>query len=343
MSTQFRSLALGAPLAIASVLLAAACSAPAAPPTASPIPSPVQLPTEAPTAEPTVGPTDTPLVLVRTEVPGLAHNSVTFAGVEYSVTDAFVSNQEPRNYADGASPVPSEGSHAFVLMAGNNTSPRRPEVAVADFSLQLADGTAIEATDLFGRGADFMAPAASTAADGFLVFEVEPTVDLTAAGLRIGKAPDRPELLMLTGVQPPPAYPVVLEVSGEARGTGVTNGGNLLYTLLGGGLHIDNPLEFPNYDTGARANEDELFLVLDIRIMMESGRVEGTFADQFRLIVDGAPRAPWNSPAGDSIGPGAAVDTQVGWLIPAETTDVVLQVGDPAEDPGTIPITLPAE
>jgi hypothetical protein len=74
---------------------------------------------------------------------------------------------------------------------------------------------------------------------------------------------------------------------------------------------------------------------------MESGSLEGTFKDQFRLIVDGAPRAPYNSPEGDSIGPGAAVDTQVGWLIPASAKSVTLQVGDSAKDPGTIAITLP--
>ena len=320
----------GAVLLISLVLVAACGSA------ATPQSSPSAVP-----GTPTAEPTETPLALVRIEVSGLLKNGVTYAEVEYSLKDAFVSNQDPRNYAEGGSPEPSESFYTYLVLFGNNTTQHRPDLAVGLFSLLLGDGTAVEATDLFGRGDDFIAPPAGASGEGFLAFAVDRDVDLAGASLRIGKTPDRPALLFLTTAQPAPEYPVVLSVSGEARGIGVTNASQLVYTLLGGGLFIDNPLEFPNYDTGARANEDELFLVLDIRIFMESGSVEGTFNDQFRLVVEGAPLAPWNSPQGNSIGPGAAVDTKVGWLIPATAREVVLRVGDPAEDPGTITIALP--
>ena len=317
------------------LLLAAGCGAAA---TSTPTATPASAATPAITPEPT----ETPLALVREPVAGLLKNQVAYAGVTYALTDAFVSNEDPRDYAeDVASPEPSESFYAYLVLSGNNTTQHRPDLDVGIYSLLLADGKAIEPRDLFGRGEAFVAPAAGAAADGFLAFEVDPDVELAGASLRIGKTPDRPASLFLTTAQPAPDYPVVLTVSGEARGIGVTNGGQLVYTLLGGGLFIDNPLEFPNYETGWRANEDELFLVLDIRLLLESGRLEGTFKDQFRLIVNGAPREPWNSPTGGSIGPGASVDTQVGWLIPASAREVILQVGDPAEDPGTIPIALP--
>jgi hypothetical protein len=315
----------------AAVLLTAGCGAAA---TATPSPTA----TSTPTAEPTA----TPLALIREPVSGIVQNTVTYAGIEFTAKEAFLSNQGPRDYADDvASPEPTEISHLFIVVSGRNTTQHQPLLDAEILSLVLADGTIIEPTDLFGRGEDFMRPATGAAADGFVAFEVEPGLNVSGASLRIGKAPDRPAVLLLTSAQPAPEYPVTLQVSGEARGIGVTNGGKLLYTLLGGGLHADNPLEAPNNETGWRANEDELFLVLDIRILMEEGRVEGTFKEQFRLIVGGAPREPWNSPEGGSFGPGAAVDTKVGWLIPASTTDIVLQVGDPAMDPGTIPITLP--
>jgi hypothetical protein len=315
----------------AAVVLVAACGS-----AATPTPSP------SPLVTPTAEATPTPLALVREAVAALVKNSVTFAGIEYGVTDAFISNQSPRDYADKVpEPEPTETFHVFVLLSGNNPTQHRPDLDGGVFSLLLADGTALEATDLFGRGEGFIAPPAGAAEDGFLAFEVDLAVELEGAGLRIGKAPDRPAVLLLTAAQPAPQYLVQLDVTGEARGIGVTNAGKLLYTLLGGGLYIDNPLEFPNYDTGWRADENEFFLVLDIRILMESGRVEGTFKEQFRLIVDGAPREPWNSPEGGSFGPGASVDTKVGWLVPAGVTEVILQIGDPAEDPGTIPITLP--
>ena len=315
------------------VLLVSACGGGATP---SPLPTQTAAATETPQ------PTETPLAVIRTEVSDLARNEVTFAGIVYRVDEAFVSNEDPRAYAAGGPPEATETFHAFLVMTGNNPTQHRPQLNVGIFSLLLADGSAIEATDLFGTGDDFVAPAAGAADDGFVVFEVESGTSLSGARLRVGDPPDRTAELHLTAPQPAPAFPVELDVSGEVPGIGVTNGSQLLYTLLGGGLFIDNPLEFPNYETDWRANEDELFLVLDIRILMQSGSLEGTFKAQFRLIVDGAPREPWNSPEGGSFGEGAAVDTKVGWLIPASAREVTLQVGDPSEDPGLIPIALPA-
>jgi hypothetical protein len=316
-------------LATALALTVGACGSPAA--------------TVAPTSEPvaTAEPSPTALAVTHETIAGLTKNSVTFANVEYTLTDGFVSNQDPRNFADKASPEPTEATRVFLLLSGKNPTASRPELSAELFNLILGDGKPIAADPLFGDGEDFIAPPSNATADGFLAFEVQPGTELNGANLAIGKAPDRIATLVLTDAQPKAAYPVKLAVSGEARGIGITNSSKLLYTLLDGGLYIDNPLDSPNYETGARANDDELFLVLNIRIFMESGTLEGTFKDQFRLLIDGAAKAPWNSPKGDSIGVGASVDTQVGWLIPASAKAVTLQVGDPTKEPGTIAITLP--
>lgn len=320
-----RAAALASGLAIA----VGACGSPAA--------------TVGPTAEPvaTAEPSPPALALTHEAIPGLTKNSVTFANVEFTLTDGFLSNQDPRNYASKASPEPTESTRVFLLLSGKNPTSGRPDLSAELFNLVLADGKPIAADPLFGDGEDFIAPASNATADGFLAFEVQPGTDLTGATLAIGKPPDRIASLVLTGAQPKPEFPVALALSGEAPGIGITNSSKMLYTLLGGTLAIDNPIDFPAYDTGARANDDELFLALDIRMLMESGSVEGTFKDQFRLIVDGAQRGPYNSPEGGSIGPGAAVDTVVGWLIPDSAKAVTLQVGDPAKEPGTIAITLP--
>ena len=315
----------GAALAVA----VAACGSPTA--------------TVAPTSEPvaTAEPTPTALALTHEAIPGLTKNSVTFANVEYTLTDGFVSNQDPRNYADKSSPEPTEATRVFLLLSGKNPTASRPELSAELFNLVLDGGKEIAADALFGDGERFIAPPPNATADGFLAFEIQPGTELRNAVLAIGKAPDRIAALALSTPQPKADYPIKLSVTGEARGIGITNSSKLLYTLLGGSLYIDNPLDSPNYETGTRANDDELFLVLDIRMFMESGTLEGTFKDQFRLLVDGAARAPWNSPKGDSIGVGAAVDTRVGWLIPASAKAVTLQVGDPTKEPGTIAITLP--
>jgi hypothetical protein len=204
------------------------------------------------------------------------------------------------------------------------------------------DGPELEAVSLFGRTTDFYAPTRGTTADGFLAFAVEADTDLTGAALMIGRPPDRRAQLMLTDEQPEPQFPMALDVSGQARGIGVTNRGQMVYTLLSGAFHIDNPLDTANHATGDRANGDELFLILDIRLLLESGSVEAPhFREQYRLIVDGAPREPWTSTTGTSFRPGASVDTQVGWLIPTGLSDVVLEVGKFDENPGSIAFSLP--
>lgn len=307
----------------------AACGAPAA--SVSPSSAPTQ----------TAAPTATPLVLVETPVVGVVTNSVTFTDVTYTLTGAVISNREPRTFTAGGEPELGTTLHAFLSLRGENAVDRRSETRATDFTLLLADGAELAVTELFGTGDEFIAPGSHAAADGYLAFEVAEEVDLAGAQLRIGQAPDRPAFLNLTADQPAPDYPIELEVSGEAPGIGVTNASQLRYTAVGGALHVDNPLDDQNNDTGRRANVDELFLVLEIRIFMESGSVEGTFKDQFRLIVDGVPREPWNFPDGGSIGPGAAVDTQVGWLIPADAATLELQVGDPEADPGLIDVDLP--
>lgn len=325
-------------IAAATILLAACGGTPAVSlsPAAEETP-----PAVTPSPQPTVQPTETPLALVRDDVTALRTNSVTFKGIDYTVLEGVITNQDPREYAEGAEPEPSDTFHLILSMRGQNDSPRRPSVEVSDFGLVLDDAQEVPPTRLFGTTEAFLAPGRGTAADGFLAFEVERDVDLSDAVLQIGRAPDRQALLMLTDEQPAPEFPMVLDVSGEARGVGVTNSGQMRYTLLGGAFHIDNPLESANNETGERANQDELFLVLDIRLLLESGRVEGAFREQFRLIVDGALRQPWNFPAGGSIGPGASLDTQVGWLIPTGLSEVVLEVGQFDANPGRIPISLP--
>ena len=328
-TTARHSILRSALLAAVFALVAGACGTPAA--------------TVAPTAEPvaTAGPSPTALAVTNEAIPALARNSVTFANIEYTLADGFVSNQDPRNYADKASPEPTEATRVFLLLSGKNPTSIRPELSAELFNLVLDSGKEIAADPLFGDGEDFIAPASNATADGFLAFEIQPGTELRNSSLAIGKTPDRIAVLALTTSQPKAAYPIKLAVSGEARGIGITNSSKLLYTLLDGGLYIDNPLESPNYETGARANDDELFLVFGVRMFMESGTLEGTFKDQFRLLVDGAAMAPWNSPKGDSIGVGASVDTQIGFLIPTSAKAVTLQVGDPTKEPGTIAITLP--
>jgi hypothetical protein len=331
-----------APTATAVALVLSACDA--SPELAA---TDAAVPTPTPTTEQETTPTEAPaadeLTLSETEIPGLLQNSVTFTDVTYTITAGIVSNQAPRTFGAGGEPTVEPTLHLFLSMNGSNATQRRSELTITDFALVLADGTEVPITRVFGPSEAFITPPPHAAADGYLAFPVDPDLDLVGAQLRIGQPPDRPAFIALTDPQPEPDYPIALNVTGEAPGIGITNRSQMRYTVLGGQLHIDNPLDAPNRETGRRANVDELFLVLDMRVLIETGRAEGLFADQFRLFVDGVPRAPYHWPAGGNLSQGAAVDTQVGWLIPADATELVLQVGDPDEDPGLIPVELPAD
>ena len=126
-------------VAAAALAILSSCGAPAA----TSVPS---------LSQPTAEPSATPLAVIKTEIPGLVKNAVTFANIEYTLTDAFVSNQDPSNYAAGGSPKPTETSYTYLALSGKNPTKSRPDLSIQLFNLVLADGKEVPAKDLLDRG-----------------------------------------------------------------------------------------------------------------------------------------------------------------------------------------------
>ena len=292
-------------------------------------------------------------VLMSTALAGFEPRSVVFANVDFNITQAWISNQEPRSYAEDGEPViDEENFYAYLDITAVNmmSSTQTSGMGVETYKL-VVDGREFAADfsmSFLSEVAGIIPP--NTGVDTFLAFPVPEDIDLTNAILIIGVPPDRLGELALTGEVPEPIYPVQFELTGSAEGVGPTNGGTIVFTVLDGTLSEDQPHEHANSPTGLRANEDELFFVIHVRAEKISGRGGDVLGggNGYRLLVDGVPRAEWDSaihPDGSNESPfaepGVAADGWVAFLVPIDAAELVLQVGDFEENPGEIPLELP--
>lgn len=297
---------------------------------------------EAPTTEPEP-------IVESIDLEGFETRSVVFGNVEVEVTAVRTSTEDLRSFEEGGEPVVGDGTvHAILDIAATNLT-GRTQIALGDDAFRLrVDGIEIagaESLSFLSEVGSSLRPQATV--ESFLAFPVEAGVDLSTATLVVGASPDRPAELPLSGPVPEPTFPVTLELEGEAEGTGPTNGGTYVFTLLEATLAEDQPHEDANSPTGIRADEGELFLVIHVRAEKIDGRGNDGLADAFRLIVDGTPTAPWDvadDPTGSASTPtgtpGAAVDAWVAFLIAEDVETAELQVGHVDEEPGLIPLNL---
>jgi hypothetical protein len=294
--------------------------------------------------------TETAPVLEVRELEGFEERSTVFANIELTITGVRSSNQDPRSYAE-ADPEPvvdESGTYAYLdIRATNLTGSSQIGIGIEAFRLVVA-GIEIapdSRMSFLSEVASLIGP--NTAVESFLAFPVEPAADLGGAILVVGAPPDRIEELPLTGPVPAADYPASVELTGSAEGVGPTNGGTIVFTALDATLAEDRPHEHSTSPTGERADEGELFLVVHVTAEKVSGRGNDLLSDAFRLLVDGAPLAPWDvaEDPGGSVAPptaipGAVTEAWVAFLVPIDATDLALQVGAFDQEPGVIPLDL---
>lgn len=293
-------------------------------------------------------------MLIVEELEGFEPRSVVFSNVEFTVTGVRLSNQELRSYTAGGEPVVDEENfYAYLdITAVNRKNNSMAEGLETETYKLILDGREFPAAGEMSFLSDLtglISP--NSGVDSFLAFPLPVDAELSHGILLFGFPPDRQALLPLSEPVPEPDFPIEVKLEGSAEGVGPTNGGTIIFTVLGATLFEDMPHEHATSPTGLRANEDELFLVVNVRAEKVSGRGVDLLAHTsrgFRLLVDGVPRAPWDSadhPSGSvssPIGePGAAVDAWVAFLIPVDAFELILQVGDFEQSPGLIPLELP--
>lgn len=331
-------------LSLAMALALTGCGGSTAPSTTTAPPSTTS------TSAATTTTQDAAPVLQVEELAGFEPRSVVFANIELTVTGVRSSNQDPRSYAAGdPDPVIDEATtYAYLdIRATNLTGGTQIGIGIEAFRLVVAGlEIAPDSTMSFlSEVAALIRP--NTAVESFLAFPVEPAADLGGATLVVGAPPDRTEVLPLTGPAPAADYPVTVELTGSAEGVGPTNGGTIVFTALDARFSEDRPHENATSPTGERADEGELFLVIHVTAEKVSGRGNDLLSDAFRLLVDGAPLAPWDvaddpggSAATPTAVPGATTEAWVAFLVPVDAIELALQVGAFDQQPGVIALDL---
>ena len=168
------------------------------------------------------------------------------------------------------------------------------------------------------------AAATITAVTGFIVA-------LHQAGIFDGEKQKVPQVtespVAPSGTPKPPSnsqvasYPVILSAGTEVRV------GDFVYKVLAARLDRYAP--------------NKLSLRFEVR-MTNNGKYPANFwGASFRLLVDGAPRAPENN-LNELVDSHSAKEGMVEFVIPDTTTDVGLQIGEVGEGAPTIPIALKA-
>ena len=278
---------------------------------------------------------------------GLDEREITFANLRYVVTGGVLTDQDLRSYRDGTDPEKSDEVHVILDVRVDNETGRQLDSDDAAISLVVDGDRRLPVASSFLWDATGFIRANSTVTS-HLAFEVD-ELDLSSAVLTFGAQPDAPASLPLVGEVPDDGFPVEFELSGTATGVGPTNGGTVQFEVVAGDLFLDLPHGLTTSPTGERANADERFLRLLVRTEKLDGRGDDLLVDAFRLAVGPQRLVSFDvadDPAGSTGSPratlGATTDVYVLFVVPADATEVTLEVGDAAETPGTIPLTLPA-
>jgi hypothetical protein len=263
--------------------------------------------------------------------------STEFANIEFSLAGARSIRQTPASYAAGGQPEPSDRTYAFLDLVARNTSTRVDIRLPKDvFQLLVDASTALEVV-----GGGFGSLDADTAADGFLAFELPEGFDLAAAVLQIGRRPDTPALLPLSGTVPTSSYPIWVDLRGSVVGPGQVWGEPVTFDLNSVVFSKDLAVERCCPPTGPRADQDEVFVTFNLQATGPDNRYGDSVGGRsVRILVDGVSRAPWDVPTLSSHG--ETVDFAASFVVSGAVRELVLELGDSsAGDPGRIPIPLP--
>lgn len=231
-----------------------------------------------------------------------------YAGLEITVTKGEISNRLPRR---GTQPIQYAGdrAYAYLTLTVNNPLDKYVMVDQGYFQLQTADGHLYQDVNGWSSGFD-----AQAAKDEELVFKVPADTRWPGARLVLGGSSKEQTVLPLDGSPFVPNYSVALPAKGEATIA------DLNYKLLSASLDLDFG--------GQRVDAGKRYLVLSIRVTNQSSSPGGEYygTDNYRLLIDNVPMAPFKGP-NEVLAPKSAFDGPVVFVVPATAKSADLQVG----------------
>jgi hypothetical protein len=246
--------------------------------------------------------------------------SIHYAGLEWIVQKAMIDNTRISLFGDSDKRTDDYRVARISMMVKN------PLSGYADLDSDLVKlklGEQIYEHDETGM---LELPRGNAQAESRLIFRLPVDATWEGAQLMFSEPNKVPAMIPLDGEMPAPAYPMKLMLDGDATVDDVT------YTMMSGMLDLDL------HDM--RAEQGQRFLKLQVRVQNNSmgGGGMALTGDYFRLMVDGAPRAPVDAPI-ELVKPGSAYDAVVVFSVPETLASAELMVGE-GKTTARLPLTF---
>jgi len=276
------------------------------------------------------------------EVPftGSLPRSADFLGVRFTVEAAHVTNTHP--YTIFGEPRPGALLFAALDVAAENATDAATEYGfdAEAFALRTYSGQLLPIVKAPGVYAFWRLEPGERQSDE-LVFGSRTADVLDGAVLLIGRSPDAPAVVALTAPPRTPSFPIPVSATPEAP----VQSGAISWSILEGHASLDRPAGVCCPETGARADDGELFVTLGIRGLVSGSRYgQATVSSEaLRLVVDGTALEPFGFEGKANVPEGTAYEFEVTWLISAEAADVALEVGSGSGDAQTIRLAIGEE
>jgi hypothetical protein len=235
--------------------------------------------------------------------------SIRYAGLEWSVQEGMIDNTRISLFGDSHERTDDYRVARISMMVKN---PLSGYANLARNLVKLKIGEQIYEPD---ETSMLDLPGGNAQAKSRLIFRLPVDTTWEGAQLMFSEPNKVPAMLPLDGEMSAPTYPMKLSLDGSATVDDVT------YSMMSGTLDLDL------HDM--RAEQGQRFLKLQVRVQNNSKGGGGLplTDDYFRLMVDGAPRAPVDAPI-ELVKPGSAYDAVVMFSVPETLTSAELMVGE---------------
>ncbi|MCA9993904.1 MAG: hypothetical protein KDE29_23150 [Anaerolineales bacterium] len=265
--------------------------------------------------------------LVEQVLPLSPPRQFTYAGVQFNVTSAIISN---RSLINPQAIDPTQFNVQLELAAQNN-SQYKASIASGQLHLRFSDGTLVE---------QFVDSIEARSQRTFsLVGPVAATTTWEGATLTLDEPGKEPQVLPLSGAVSPEVYPLAL-TAGQAGDSTNRYGEAVHYEIRQATLDI-NGLVSGSY--GERAPAGQRFLRLTINVTNVGGQNGiSAAADQFRFSSSGVQSdVVYDETGAASINLGANADLTIWFLVPADAQTLTIIAGADGQQPAELTLTVP--
>ena len=283
----------------------------------------------------TVEASDEPTATVIAPPSGVLPRTMTYGTLDWTVTEAAITNQNPKTYVAGTEGKPTDKTSLIVDFEIRNDDPHLHFVTTTSrLVAELPDGSVVPGVDLERPGA----PPASTV-EGRYAFEIPTETGFDDVILRFEDPGHEPSLdLPLSGSAPAPEENATIDVD-RSMAIGLP-GIDMRWTVndLITGRDWPLPIGFKGGTRveGARAELGHRLVGVVARVDVDHCDCKGGVLDQARsarLVVDGSPFTASADESSKAIMQTSTFsDVQLVFDVPAGATEAVLQVG-PLEQP----------